>query len=422
MIGRMRSARGGGPPPTSEMTGAVLLSALLAIIIVTTLGMAATTFTTFDSDLTANRRSAVQAYFIAEGGLQRALRQLKDDNNWPATLAHLDDAFQGDSNLGNGSYVVQVLTDDPNPGDVRLRSTGRVPGVRGAFATVEMVARPGTPGYKAFDYGVLSCGNQHFNDGVTNVIHGDVFTAGNMHLEAHQIHGDVEVTGNLHIDDASFIVGNAFANGGVQLDSTANPNIDGNLTEQGGTNGAGAVSGTMTNTTNPVTDLCATWDDVAIPPAEIQSFRDNAGTTLVNHTINAGDTVAYSGIVHVSGDLMITGDATLSGNVIFVVDGNLHVGGNLISDPPGSSVTLITEGNLHIDRGGNSVTLDGAMQVGGNLHVDNGTDLTVNGSVVASGDIHAGSGGAFNVQYQSSNDDTISGQELTIESWQQAFN
>jgi hypothetical protein len=48
------------------------------------------------------------------------------------------------------------------------------------------------------------------------------------------------------------------------------------------------------------------------------------------------------------------------------------------------------------------------------LYVENGTSLTVNGSVIALGNIHASSGGPFNVNYQPSSDPNITGQAFTV--------
>jgi cytoskeletal protein CcmA (bactofilin family) len=424
MHSRSSNARISRAPMFGNSRGAALMSALLVMAVLTILGMTAITTTSLGSKIAGNYRTASQAFYTAEAGLRRAAGQLKADPLWVATLGDTNDAFSGDSTLGDSTYVVAAFQDDPNPGEVRVRSTGTVTGASGASATVEAVVNPGLPGFPIFDFGLFACGNIHMNDGVSNVINSDVFAAGNIHLDAHQIQGNVSATGNVHIDNASFIVGDVSGNGDIQLDSTAEPNVDGNVTVTGPISGAGVVSGTTTTSPNPVIDAClgANLDAIRITPAQIQDFRDHADTTLGSYTVNNGDTVTYTDIVHITGDFTLTGNATFSDNVVFIVDGDINLGGNLTSSPPGASVTFVTESNLHTDNGGGSVVLDGAMHVGGNLHVENGTSLTVNGSVIALGNIHASSGGPFNVNYQPSNDPNIAGQAFAVKHWRIVYN
>jgi hypothetical protein len=109
---------------------------------------------------------------------------------------------------------------------------------------------------------------------------------------------------------------------------------------------------------------------------------------------------------------VLTGNATFSGNVIFLVDGNAEISGSLTSTN-GSTVTfLVPNGDFEVISGG-SFTIDGTLLVGtvdsngsnptgGNIDVKDGSNLTVNGNIIAvNGNTDTSLGGALTVTYQS---------------------
>ncbi len=419
--------------------GVVMVISLLLLALLVAAGVGTIVLTQSDLKTSGNFKTATQAFYLAEAGLQRAIRDLNKETNWIGRLANTSDAFSGDNSLGNGTYVVQVFENDPFSPNVRIRSTGNI---GSSSSTVEAVVAPEF--FPILDYAAFSCGNLTLKEGggsVSSLISGgDVFVSGNLDLEGsgtHQIqNGNVSVLGDININGTSSITGgNASANGNMNLQSSASPNVGGNATAGGNISGGGTVTGTTNATASPlpVTNLCLGSELAvrAITSDVIQGFRSSAGTTISGN-FTAGSTITQTGIVHVTGDFELTGNATFSGNVIFIVDGNAEITGpgSLTSSPAGSTVTfLVPTGNFDVLGGGN-FTIDGILHVGtvnpngsgisgGNITVQTGSNLTVNGSVVAAnGNTDNQGTSAFTVNYQPPTDSNlIKPNSFTITRW-----
>ncbi len=121
--------------------------------------------------------------------------------------------------------------------------------------------------------------------------------------------------------------------------------------------------------------------------------------------------------------------------MIFIVDGNAEIEGSLTSNPPGSTVTfLVPTGDFEV-KGGGSFTINGTVLVGtvdsngsnptgGNIDVKKGSDLTVNGNLIAvNGNTDALLGGALTVNYQSPSDSNLIVQgSYTMTQWREIRN
>ncbi len=403
--------------------GIVLIAAIALIAILALLGTVSVVTTTTEIIISKNHKTSVQARYITEAGIHRTIGMLNSSPGWIEGLADPTiNAFPGDNSLGNGTYVVKVFENDPSPGKIRINTTGNV---NGSSSTFEAIVTP--QHYKILDYATFDCGTLTLKGGEINVIRdGDVFVSGTLDLEAAGVHqiqnGDVYAMGDININGSSSITGgSAFANGNIDVLSSASPNIGGDATAAGTVSGSGTVSGTTSQGVSPapVTNQCSTayLPGITITSEDIQDFRDNANTTISGvYTFDSGDN--YTGIVHITGNFELTGNATFSGNVIFIVDGNVEISGSLTSTN-GSMVTfLVPNGDFEV-IGGGSVTIDGTLLVGtvdsnganptgGNIDVKGGSDLTVNGNLIAvNGNTDASSGGALTVNYQSPVDNNL---------------
>ncbi len=421
--------------------GVVLVISLMILTLLVGAGIGAIVSTQTDLKTSGNLKTATQAFYIAEAGLQRALRQLNKVTNWVGGLSNTSDAFSGDNSLGGGTYVVQVFNDDPSPPNVRIISIGNI---GSSSSTVEAVVAPEF--FPILDYALFSCGNITLKEGIGGVDSlvsgGDVFASGNLDLEAtgtHQIqNGNVSVLGDININGTSSITGgNASANGNIDVSSSASTNIGGNATAGGNITGSGTISGTSTQSASPdpVTNLCQGSElaSRAITSDIIQGFRDSAGTTISGDLeVTSGTTITQTGIVHVTGNFELSGTATLSGNVIYIIDGNAEIAGpgSLRSSPPGSSVTfLVPTGNFDVKENGD-FTIDGAVQVGtvntdgtgisgGNITVETNSNLTINGSAIAvNGNTDNQDNSALTVNYQPPTDSNLTKSSgFTLKRW-----
>ena len=428
MISKLRLNKSSIISKAENEKGIVLIAAISLIAILALFGTVGVITTSTELMISKNHKSSVQARYVSEAGIHRTIGMLNSSPGW---LEGLDpdpeiNPFSGDNSLGNGTYVVKVYKDDPTPGKIRINTTGDV---NGSSSTFEAIVTPQY--YKILDYATFDCGTITLKGGETNVISGgDVFVSGNLDLEASGVHqiqnGNVYAMGDIVIGGTSRITGgSAFANGNIDLQSDAILNIDGNATAGGSVSGPfgweNKVSGNFSEGVSPapVTNQCsaAYLPSITITSEDIQDFRGNATTTISGaYTFDSGDN--YTGIVHITGNFGLTGNATFSGNVIFIVDGNAEISGSLTSTN-GSTVTfLVPNGDFEV-IGGGSFTIDGTLLVGtvdsngsnptgGNIDVKGGSDLTVNGNLIAvNGNTDAMLGGALTVNYKSPVDSNL---------------
>ena len=68
--------------------GVVMVISLLILALLVGAGVGAIVSTQTDLKTSGNVKTATQAFYIAEGGLQRALRNLNKETNWIGGLAN----------------------------------------------------------------------------------------------------------------------------------------------------------------------------------------------------------------------------------------------------------------------------------------------------------------------------------------------
>lgn len=122
-----------------QTKGTILLSTLMLLVVLAILGSIAISTTSTETQISGSFLTSTQAFFVAEAGLRRAVGNLKADHNWITTLADTNNAFAGDNAMNNGTYVVQVLADTPNPDQDTILSTGTIAGANASSATVEAI-------------------------------------------------------------------------------------------------------------------------------------------------------------------------------------------------------------------------------------------------------------------------------------------
>ncbi len=444
MISKLRLKQPSMISKNENEKGIVLIATIGLIALLVLFGTMGVITTSTGIIISKNHKTSVQARYTAEAGIHRTIGMINSSSDW---LEGLDpdpevNPFSGDNSLGNGTYDVKVYEDDPDPGDVRIITTGTFDG---SSSTFEAIVTPDR--YGILDYASFDCAGLDLKVSVNNVVTGDVYVTGTIDLEEsgiQQIIGNVYATVDIIIGGTSSITGNAFANRNIDVESSADPNITGNATAGGVVDGTGEwenkISGTISDgvSPDPVVDLCGdNLADITITSEDIQDFRDEAfnNGTYIDDNCEYTTGMDYTGIVHITGDFELSEASTYSDNVIFIVDGAVDITASLTRHAEateGSSVIfLVPNGSFEV-KGGADVTIDGSVIVGtvypngtktgGDVKVtDEFTNLTVNGNVIAvNGGTDTGTGGTFTVNYQSQDDnDLISSSTYAMVQWRE---
>ncbi len=96
--------------------GMALLLSLIVMMMLFIFGAAYLTSMISETGIARNQEKSEQAFFIAEAGMQRAIRLLVEDNTWrTASLTE---------NMTDGFYELEVVDDPVYPKRIRVTSTG----------------------------------------------------------------------------------------------------------------------------------------------------------------------------------------------------------------------------------------------------------------------------------------------------------
>ena len=169
----------------SNQSGMALLTTLIFVFILVTFGVALLAMTSNDIKLSALQRDSTKAFYIAEAGIQRSIKELKDDFDWRVGFNNWS--------LGDGNCTVVVKGFDE--GDetipeyqVRIISTGKVnKPEREIIVFVEEASVEGMD--PIFDYALAARGRIELqNKGPA--LEGDVYCEGTIKNGSHMIvHG-----------------------------------------------------------------------------------------------------------------------------------------------------------------------------------------------------------------------------------------
>ena len=340
----------------SPDAGAALMSALLVTIIITGLGVSAITLTTFDSEITANDRSATQAFYLAEGGVQHAIALLKAaggaDDGLDDELGTNSGVMLNDVAFGGGLYTVTAL-DNNDDGDqttdsddqIFIRSVGRQ---NGAVSVIQV--------------------------GVTASVGAGGALGGIITEDDLAIPGDATVTG---------ACGNVHSNG--DIDVSGNPTIDQDLTAQGVITIGG--SPTVWGDTTPGAPA---QDIPYLNPADYASYatyqlRSNGNVYDANGTLVADETDDdpwYGWIFTPGGGDNGAGKWDLSSDN--TVDGMLYLEGDVTvsSNDPTWATTLVATGSIELSGNFGVTNYQNGSHPQGvqNLLFVAGLDLKINGN------------------------------------------
>ncbi len=170
--------------------GAVLVVVLFVMVIVMLLGVAFLDMSTSEALMGDYFKDSVQAFYIAEGGLQKSLSMLKTDPEYKRGESWAD-FLSGRHELGDGSYRISI--DEIGTGKIRLVSTGRVHKSVVHIETEVLIAV-----VDPIFYNVVSISNTDLKLSDGGSIHGDIYVDGEVDLKGtSEVTGDIRATGKV---------------------------------------------------------------------------------------------------------------------------------------------------------------------------------------------------------------------------------
>ncbi|MEX2402442.1 MAG: polymer-forming cytoskeletal protein [Rhodothermales bacterium] len=209
---------------------------------------------------------------------------------------------------------------------------------------------------------------------------------------------DLLLNGNVggYVDEETTLNANFHTNGNLHVNgNAADVSGFGTYVGSGTSNPPQALANTFQPNHNP-DELSTAYaaSPIDIPTFDADAFLENVAvdetspsTVVLAGTIDPGGTRENPYVWHVKGDLVSTGGATIHGYVLFVVDGDINLSGNLIAgaDYDESNVALYA---------GDDVTINGNVQIHGQIYA--GDDVTLSGTPDIYGSIAARSSVTLN--------------------------
>jgi uncharacterized membrane protein len=199
----------------SDQRGSSLICALLIVCLLMTFCVAFLAETNTDTSFSSRQEAKTAAFYIAEGGAQRAYAQLCSDFDWRG-------GYQNES-MGLGLYNVSIEGSDSDPsipeGAVRVTSTGKVRNARRAIRMVLKHPREEAFGCVCFSRDGIDLVSQ---EGVAPSVTGKVYTSGPFKMaNSSTLEGDLYASGNVSIGSGALEYTSAKLYGNIRSGGSA---------------------------------------------------------------------------------------------------------------------------------------------------------------------------------------------------------
>jgi hypothetical protein len=274
--------------------GSVLLILVFIVVIISLLGLTAAALSVNELKMASAQRDAVKALYASEGGIERALVDLKQhpflwDSYWQGVAGR-------EQSLGDGAYILEL--NSLGSGLIEVISTGRV---RKAKKIIKAVVRVSTVN-PVFEY-ALFCDNSFTAEGFFSA-EGNIHINGSVDAEGHRgvIRGNLHYTGELiHGDDLN-ITGGVFTSEKIVL-----PVPDKTFYREMALNEGELIEGSVF------------WEQ----------GKSINGFVYITGSLKASRFISGSGVIFAEGDIELTGDVLGSDNspIVIIAEGNIEIKG-----------------------------------------------------------------------------------------------
>lgn len=307
---------------SKENKGAVLVTVLLAGTVLIMLGIALSEFSRSDLKASLYYERRVQAQYLAEGGLQKALSELKND---PERLQYvissarenpngfLFDSISVEEGDLKGSFTLKAVLESENR--LKIISEGSSGSSKFTAYAYLYVIRS----YEAFQKMIFSYSGFSFNG--SSSLQGDIATLGDVDLK-----GNVDLNGNLYAKGNVELSGNARVTKSIY--SKGSVSLSGSAEVYGDIYAKGAISISRKDNVRGIS-YPYYQGDINIPenmPLPDPYFYKSRATFI------------YEGPYSVT-------SLAMSGNIIFVDDDVVEV-----VDKKGNKTTVVHEGDFSADN------------------------------------------------------------------------
>jgi hypothetical protein len=272
--------------------GIALVITLLVMTILFVMGTAFLSISSTETLIAINERNRVQAFHLAEAGLERAIAELNANGAYGGTT--------GPQSLGFGTYETTVTNSGPVPGVVdpkQIVSMGYVPNnlvPNRAKAQVEVQVQRGSP----FQFGLFGMNIFRLESSGTGVVVDSYDSSLGPYDPANPgFEGHIHSNGDIDVEDNSTVRGNAQAAGTITVG--AGSTITGTRTE-----GVPSI-GVATSISYP-----ACTGGVGISPGGNYVY-DPVGCSLI---VIAGKTVTFDQGTHSFGKITVQSGAKIAVN------------------------------------------------------------------------------------------------------------
>ena len=421
-------------PRTGSQRGAALLVVMFCLLMAGALGMALTYSGIYEVKLSRNYKTSSEAFYLAEAGVNHAIKLIQANNldfttllkGADGVLGTADDGILAGSHvpaeqqipasgftLGNGNYRV-VATDGSGGAATKLVITATATGANNSTATVEAIL--GAPGTSVHaDTPNIPCAGVNVDAAAINYL-GDLNKKAKLDFHPKQKHGDEH--GDLDSGSPLLIAVNGNGRPGVVIeDKTAYKKITDDIAKRIASHKipAGAITGspmvTIGSGSHTAEASFKQTENPVLSSDAMLEIGDNFATVVAgdltpaaNNLVSGGDIsinaahtwgtqqapqityltankVTLTSTINGYGTLIVAGDLRLDSHAVFNFTGNIYVMGGTDKDAifQNNKGSMTVNGNIVV-LGTNAARKKSIFKLEDD-HDDNSAVTVINGSV-----------------------------------------